>query len=237
VADPPSIPARGRLKDPCKPSQARRRLHRAAVVRTRDKNHYPCRRREENAARDSNFRKVIEFGPARVVGAVPGRCRLARAPRREPGAGSAPCYGGRRNATAFLSPRCPGVGQTGHRALQPPSSRERRSQECGAALWRRNTTGATPAIAFRRSRCCRGSTARRATAPSAGLPAADGECGANLWRLGRGRSSLRRRHAAGSAPPKRPRGWRRPPAPRLPEASRALHSDAATAPGWIHINW
>jgi hypothetical protein len=38
------------------------------VIRTRGKNHYLWRRREENAARDSNFRKVIEVGPALCCG-------------------------------------------------------------------------------------------------------------------------------------------------------------------------
>ena len=140
MAYPPSIPARERLKDPCKPS-------RAVTPRSggdpysRQKKHYPFRRREENAARNSNFRKVIEVGPA-LCCRRSFRCRrLARAPRRESGARSARCYGGRRNATGATTaitcrrPRC-FRGSTARCATTPSAGLAAADGECGANLLR-----------------------------------------------------------------------------------------------------
>lgn len=109
------------------------------MIRTRGKNHYLWRRREENAARDSNFRKVIEVGPALCCGRS-FRClgwhALLGANQALVQHGATEAGGRRRERQLRLRavvPRC-FRGSTARCATPPSAGLPAADGECGANL-------------------------------------------------------------------------------------------------------
>jgi hypothetical protein len=107
------------------------------VIRYSRQKPYPWRRREEDAARDSNFREVIEVGLSAQFPVPSARTRSSA----RIGARSARRYGGRRNAagatTANAGRRAPLLSWLDGEACTTPSAGlPAADRECATNHWR-----------------------------------------------------------------------------------------------------